>query len=639
MVGSTPASPYHIERHMGAITSPILINAMADLIAAKLIEMDKDAHWWAFSKAASKHEKAMIKVLEVLFAAQEADVLRRLKAHPPPAKGVAQKAAGDEWLFNEKEWGDKFEKSGKPIILGAVEQGGKQALVDLGLAINFNVTDPRVQEFIAKKVPKFSFDVNNTTLDQLRREFKNALDAGEGIDLITKRVEKIFGFPEKFRNKRIAQTEIVGAMNRGGHEGKVQSGVVKEKEWVSTRDNLTRDTHLAIDGEVRLLEKRYSNGLMHPGDYAGPAAEVINCLIDPKVPIFTDTGWRPVSKIAVGDKVLTHKNRFRSVTAVLDDKMYKGDAVKVSFMPTQRFTATPDHRILLEGDNWRRISDIIEGDRVMVMAGFCARCHEPIPYWRKYCSFRCNSLNITDRQWSDPEHRKSMSEKTTKQLHREYASGVRNPDTIVAKARKACFDKYGKGGYIGAAIHDPEFQRKGRQAIIDKYGSTLECLKQGAFKALGKASWNGSSIERSMKRYLDGQGRQYNQQFMIGRRRVDFYVEAEKLFIECDSRAYHSDKDKDRRRDLEILLQYPDHQIAHVFYGGGAPKWEFFDLTALNHTNTYRQIAVPVRTVERWPLAQRRRLYNFAVEDDESYIAKGIFMHNCRCTDIASSFK
>jgi len=352
------------------------IEQASDLLAGMMVKNALDDHWWAFAKATEKREAAFVKMLEPLFSAQEKEVLRNLNANPPPEDDEKAwvkvlyfsdrriKAAGDEWLFDPAEWEPRFEKSGKPLILGAVAQGGQEALADLGLAINFNRTDPAVQDFIAKKVPKFAFDVNDTTLDQLRREFKQAIDKGEGIPLITKRVQKVFGFTEKFRNKRIAQTEIVGAFNKGTMEGYQQSGVVKEKEWLSSRDSLVRDTHKALDGQKRPLNRRFSNGLMQPGDYSGKASEIIDCLIDPKVPIFTGEGWKPVSEITVGDMVLTHKNRFKPVTAILSGKSYDGEVVKIKFRCDRQITATPDHRILLKGGQWVKIGDIVEGDQV-----------------------------------------------------------------------------------------------------------------------------------------------------------------------------------------------------------------------------------------------------------------------------------
>lgn len=79
---------------------------------------------------------------------------------------------------------------------------------------------------------------------------------------------------------RIARTE--------GHRIQVQSamdachkakdkGADVVKQWDSTLDGATRESHQAVDGEIRELDKPFSNGLMFPGDPSGGAAEVVNC--------------------------------------------------------------------------------------------------------------------------------------------------------------------------------------------------------------------------------------------------------------------------------------------------------------------------------------------------------------------------
>lgn len=50
-----------------------------------------------------------------------------------------------------------------------------------------------------------------------------------------------------------------------------------KKQWDSTLDGRTRDTHRKVDGEIRELEEPFSNGLMYPSDPDGQAHEVINC--------------------------------------------------------------------------------------------------------------------------------------------------------------------------------------------------------------------------------------------------------------------------------------------------------------------------------------------------------------------------
>ncbi len=79
---------------------------------------------------------------------------------------------------------------------------------------------------------------------------------------------------------RIARTE--------GHRIQVQSGMdacykAKEKgadvvkQWDSTLDSKTRESHKRVDGEIRELDEEFSNGLMFPGDPDGKAEAVIHC--------------------------------------------------------------------------------------------------------------------------------------------------------------------------------------------------------------------------------------------------------------------------------------------------------------------------------------------------------------------------
>lgn len=79
---------------------------------------------------------------------------------------------------------------------------------------------------------------------------------------------------------RIARTE--------GHRIQCQAGMdacykAKEKgadvvkQWDATLDGKTRTSHINVDGQIRELDEKFSNGLMFPGDPSGGAAEVCNC--------------------------------------------------------------------------------------------------------------------------------------------------------------------------------------------------------------------------------------------------------------------------------------------------------------------------------------------------------------------------
>ena len=79
---------------------------------------------------------------------------------------------------------------------------------------------------------------------------------------------------------RIARTEghriqVQGTMD-ACYKAK-EKGADVVKQWDSTLDSSTRESHVAVDGEIRELDKPFSNGLMFPGDPSGGAAEVCNC--------------------------------------------------------------------------------------------------------------------------------------------------------------------------------------------------------------------------------------------------------------------------------------------------------------------------------------------------------------------------
>lgn len=71
---------------------------------------------------------------------------------------------------------------------------------------------------------------------------------------------------------RIQTTAAMNAMEQAKDRG---ADVVKQ--WDATLDGRTRESHAMVDGEIRELNERFSNGLMYPGDPDGRAAEVINC--------------------------------------------------------------------------------------------------------------------------------------------------------------------------------------------------------------------------------------------------------------------------------------------------------------------------------------------------------------------------
>ena len=83
-----------------------------------------------------------------------------------------------------------------------------------------------------------------------------------------------------YRATTIARTEghrvqTQSAMNAAYNAKEKGADVLKQ--WDAALDVRTRESHAIVDGEIRELDKPFSNGLMFPGDPSGGAAEVVNC--------------------------------------------------------------------------------------------------------------------------------------------------------------------------------------------------------------------------------------------------------------------------------------------------------------------------------------------------------------------------
>ena len=114
---------------------------------------------------------------------------------------------------------------------------------------------------------------------KIASEISRGISSGAMYAEIARNVESWGRIPRN-NAMRIARTEAhriqtkasMNACNKAKANG---ADVVKQ--WDSALDKRTRDSHARIDGEIRELDKKFSNGLMYPGDPSGAAAEVVNC--------------------------------------------------------------------------------------------------------------------------------------------------------------------------------------------------------------------------------------------------------------------------------------------------------------------------------------------------------------------------
>jgi len=112
----------------------------------------------------------------------------------------------------------------------------------------------------------------------LRVVIGDALEGGWTEQELADKIEA--GFKTQFnitqnRAQYIARTELGGVINESRNEAFKEVGIQKH-EWLSAHDARVRETH-RIDGQIRTIGERFSNGLLYPNDPSGPPEEIINC--------------------------------------------------------------------------------------------------------------------------------------------------------------------------------------------------------------------------------------------------------------------------------------------------------------------------------------------------------------------------
>lgn len=113
----------------------------------------------------------------------------------------------------------------------------------------------------------------------ITQEISRGIATGMGYGDIARNIRNVSGAPmsrtktiARTEGHRIQQTSAVNAQQKAKAKG---ADVLKQ--WDAALDGRTRDSHRQVDGEIKEIDEKFSNGLMFPGDPNGGAAEVVNC--------------------------------------------------------------------------------------------------------------------------------------------------------------------------------------------------------------------------------------------------------------------------------------------------------------------------------------------------------------------------
>jgi len=233
-------------------------------------EEQRTHHWRRFDRQRQAWERSVNEHVRGLFALEggkvEAAVQSGAKLLDP-----AVNSGRNAWARTlEADWRAVVEHFGGEVA-DQLAGRSRDARAD-----TWDPWKPEVQSFVTQTVGDHVVGIAEATKADLKALLQKAVESDLGTDEIAKGIRELYDGYSTGRSYTIARTEVGGAANYGSQEAARQSGVVELKEWISSRDDRVRDSHVAIDGQRRKLDQNYSNGCSAPC-VGGPAGEVIQC--------------------------------------------------------------------------------------------------------------------------------------------------------------------------------------------------------------------------------------------------------------------------------------------------------------------------------------------------------------------------
>jgi very-short-patch-repair endonuclease len=390
------------------------------------------------------------------------------------------------------------------------------------------------------------------------------------------------------------------------------------------------------------------------------------CFLNPNVKIYTTNGWISISKIQPGDMVLTHKGRFRKVTSTMRRKYQVGITeiynikIRVRGGKVSLNGITGSHPILTNR-GWIKVVDLQKTDKISFGTQKCTECQVDFPIYTnggsictisaKVCSHYCggkSNATVFNKKLKDPEYKAKYGKEMSERLIQMYKE---RPE-IVEQMKETK-----KLKHFNMTFEERCALTKNANVFVREQISkgTFNFSQEFIHSRSGKRTSTG--LEGKMKWLLQKLNIEFIEQFEIvrnewhslGRKRryyVDFYIPKHNLVIECDGYYHHSDEHKayDIERDLEIkkligaeVVHFTDKEIQQNL-GDCFVK---MNRVLANHEGKYSgDCTGEILSIEKRSGSQlngyfrynkEKVLYNFAVDEDESYIADGIVVHNCRC--------
>nr|DAT94318.1 MAG TPA: minor capsid protein [Caudoviricetes sp.] len=190
--------------------------------------------------------------------------------------GILDKMHGDNYGAIDKYLNGCYETGYVGTMYSIAGQGVPLVIpVDQAAAVKAVLTDSKVSNGLYNALGVNVKKLKKTITQEISRGIASSLPYSD----IARNISSVSKAPLS-RAKTIARTEghrIQQTSARDAQYAAKKKGADVVKQWDAALDGRTRDSHARVDGEIRELDEKFSNGLKYPGDPSGGAAEVVNC--------------------------------------------------------------------------------------------------------------------------------------------------------------------------------------------------------------------------------------------------------------------------------------------------------------------------------------------------------------------------
>ncbi len=351
-------------------------------------------------------------------------------------------------------------------------------------------------------------------------------------------------------------------------------------QYSAVLDTRTRETHAFMDGRIYLRDDPIWNEWTPSNGY--------NCVLPGTIIRVKRNSERtvpqPIEDVQKGDLVYTHKGNWKPIIG-LHKNWHEGQIITLKLENGKQLSVTPNHKIFCK-EGWKRADEIALDDKIITS----------------------HSVAVT-KQWIDNPERREKARIWAKENLVVSHGTIRKPEAQRSHDCPVCgtwvyatVGNYHLYCSMYCAAKDGAYSRIGEKnhawkgGVKDKpYGEDFtKTLKKDIRKRDGNICQICGTYEGiKMVHHIDNDKMNSNEENLIT------------VCSSCHTKIYWRDDKKEARKLAKIAKE---NEIQGLLPGVGI---------CANPGIKYEEYAGYV--------------YNLSVEDDESYTANGIIVHNCRC--------